>query len=78
MFIGRQTEEVGSKDHVARRLRPSEKEVNESDIPNCNWERISGSQKINYMKRNAIGATRQKFTSQPDGKCDGSLEPRAN
>lgn len=78
MFTDRQTEEVGSKDHVARRLRPSEKEVNESNIPNCNWARISGSQNMDSMKRNAIGATRQKFTSQSDGKRDGSLEPRAN
>ena len=78
MFVDRQTDGVGSKDHVATRLRTSEKEVNESDIPNCNWERNSGSQNVNYMNRNAIGATRQEFTTQPDGKHDGSLEPLAN
>lgn len=69
---------VESKDHVATRLRTSEKEVNENNIPNCNWERNPGSQNVNYMNQNVIGAARQKFTTQPDGMRDGSLEPLAN
>lgn len=77
-FIDRQTDGMGSKDHVATRLRTSEKEANENNIPNCNWGRNSGSQDVNYMNRNAIGVTRPKFTTQPDGKRDGSLEPFAN
>lgn len=77
-FIDRQTDRVGSKDHVATRLRTSEKEVNENIVPNRNWERNSGSQNVNYMNRNPTRVTRQKFTTQPDGKHDGSLEPLAN
>lgn len=78
MFVDRQTDGVGSKDHVATRLRTSEKEANKNDIPNCSWERNSGSQNGNCMNRNVIGVTRQKFTTQLNGKHDGSLEPLAN
>jgi len=78
MFIDRQTDEVESKDHVATRLRTSERELNENNIPNCNWEWNPGSLNVNYMNRNVISTSRQKFTTQPDGKRDGSLEPLAD
>lgn len=68
----------GSEDHVGTRFRTSEKEVNEDNIPNCNWERNSGSQNVKHMNQNVIRVTKQKFTTQPDGKHDGSLEPLAN
>lgn len=78
MFIGRQTDGVGSKDHVATRLRTPEKEVNGNVIPNYNGKRNPGSQNVNCTNLNVIGATRQSFTTQPDGKHDGSLELLAN
>lgn len=75
IFIDRRD---GSEDHVGTRLRTSEKEVTEDNIPSCNWERNSGSQNVKYMNQNVIRVTKQKFTTQPDGKHDGSLELLAN
>lgn len=48
------------------------------NILNCNCERNSGSQNVHPINWGSIRVTRQKCTTQPDWKCDGSLQRIAN